>query len=155
MLAEEVKKIVDSTPNTKDISRYLSNMGLIEVKRENYAEAVELFSQSYSLIGGQRSWLPAHGVILFNLAEAYYLNGDIEAAKKEYENIMALTTGRLFWGDLYVKSYYNLGKIHEEQGNAAKAIEHYEKFLDLWKNADPGLAEVENARKRLAGLRGN
>jgi hypothetical protein len=38
----------------------------------------------------------------------------------------------------------------EKQGDTAKAIEHYEKFLDLWnafrssrrKNADPGIAEV-------------
>ena len=24
-----------------------------------------------------------------------------------------------------------------------KAIEHYEKFLDIWKDADPGILEVE------------
>ncbi len=46
-----------------------------------------------------------------------------------------------------------LGKIFEKQGDTAKAIEHYEKFLSLWKDADPGIAEVEDARKRVAGLR--
>ena len=46
-----------------------------------------------------------------------------------------------------------LGKIHEQKGNIAKAIEHYEKYLSLGKDADPGIAEVDDARNRLAVLR--
>jgi len=40
------------------------------------------------------------------------------------------------------------------QSKTAKAIEHYEKFLDLWKDADPGIAEVEDAKKRVAKMKG-
>ena len=77
----------------------------------------------------------------------------MERAQEEYERIISLTVGRYFSGDIHAKSFYMLGKIHEQQGNTAKAIEHYEKFLSLWKNADPGIPEVEDARNRLAELR--
>jgi hypothetical protein len=34
-----------------------------------------------------------------------------------------------------------------------QAIEHHEKSLNLWKDADLGISEVEEAKKRLAGLK--
>jgi len=66
-----------------------------------------------------------------------------------------LTTGRLIYGDLYAGSFYHLGQIDEKLGDRAKARENYHKFLDLWKDADPGIPEVDDARKRLAGLMGS
>jgi len=65
-----------------------------------------------------------------------------------------LTTGRLGYGDIYAKSFYMLGKIYEQKGERTLAAENYRKFLDLWKDADPGIPEVDDARKRLAGLKG-
>ena len=92
-------------------------------------------------------------VFIEPLALAHYGSGDREKARKEYEKILAFTMGKLYYGDIYARSLYWLGKIHEEEGLKDRAIEHYERFLDLWKEADPGMAEVEDAKTRLAGLK--
>jgi tetratricopeptide (TPR) repeat protein len=72
----------------------------------------------------------------------------LETAQKEYEDIQSLTIARLYYGDIYAKSFYWLGKIHDQKGQPQKAKDYFLKFLDLWKDADPGLPEVVEARKR-------
>jgi tetratricopeptide (TPR) repeat protein len=86
------------------------------------------------------------------LAQAYSAKEDIDKAIEVYERLTDPNAenreGRL----IYPPNYYELAKLYEMKGRKAKAIKLYEKFLSLWKDADPGLPEVEDAKKRLADL---
>jgi tetratricopeptide (TPR) repeat protein len=113
---------------------YVYLLGKIEFEKGNFRRAIEHFEQAKSTIPALHYvdyWL---GVAFFvePLAMAYYHAGDLDAARVEFESILSMTEGRLYYGDVYAKAFYMLGKIHEQQGSTAKAIEHYEKFLDLW-----------------------
>jgi tetratricopeptide (TPR) repeat protein len=93
-----------------------------------------------------------HAIVYDLLARAYVAAGDLAKARETYEKIAPLTLGRWTWGDVYARSFYRLGMIAERQGDTARARENYRKFLQLWKDADPGLPEVADATKRLARL---
>jgi len=88
------------------------------------------------------------------LARAYKQKGELDKAVAEYERLITIDPDSRDRYLINPKYHYRLAKLYEEKGWKGKAIEHYEKFLDLWKDADPGIAEVEDAKKRVAGLRG-
>ena len=90
-----------------------------------------------------------HARALDLLAQAYMVAGDLVKARETLEEITMLTTGRSEWGATYARSYYRLGLLADRQGDKARAREQFTKFLDLWKNADPGQPEVADARARL------
>jgi tetratricopeptide (TPR) repeat protein len=160
-LADEAQKIVDrldelvmegSNKNAIRLS-YLVK-GEIEKEKGNFPLAIELLKKAIPLLPAEDDLgVEGHPIFYESLAETYYRSGDLVKASEIFERISLLTVSRINFGDIYAKSFYMLGKINEEQGNIAKSIEHYEKFLDLWKDADPGIAEVEDAKKRLAGLK--
>jgi len=152
--ADELKEQIDTWLNRKLVRHYWHLMGMIEQNRDNLSKAIEYFEKAISFLDYQRQvYSDNHSLFYDSLAFALYKKRDLEKAQEQYNLITKLTTGKIIFGDIYAKSFYMLGKIYEEQSDTAKAIEHYEKFLDLWKDADPGIAEVDDARDRLAGLK--
>jgi tetratricopeptide (TPR) repeat protein len=152
--AEELKSLIAKGIDTKELRYYESILGLIELAKKNYRQAADFLGRACGRLGFEDQWNHTPASFFDNLARALYESGDLEKARQNYEKITQLTFGRLDHGDIYARAYYMLGKNAEQQGDKARARENYRKFLDLCKAADPGLPEVEDARQRLARLKG-
>jgi len=149
--AGELKALIETGLNRKAIRLYDHLVGAVELERGETAKAIATLEKTASSLPygpyEKDAWF------LDTLASAYLRAGDLEKARSEYEKITTLTNGRYDYGDIYARSFYHLGQIYEKQGDKAKARENYQKFLDLWKDADPGLADVADARSRLSAIR--
>jgi len=149
-VADELKGMIEKGVDKTLIRLYYHLAGRIELERKNFDRAIEHFKKALSLEPVGYVWQVS---FRSSLAQAYYESGDLKKSQEAYEGIISLPITSTFCRDIYAKSFYLLGKICEEQVNTTKAIEYFEKFLDLWKDADLGIAEVDDARERLAGLK--
>jgi tetratricopeptide (TPR) repeat protein len=86
------------------------------------------------------------------LARAHYQCGRIDEAIAEYERLTRLIPEEKDWHLVHPIYYFLLAKLYEEKKMTAEATKCYKKFLSLWNDADPGTAEVETAKKRVAEL---
>jgi len=159
---EREEEILKTRLNNKRLRRPEYVQGIIDLEKGNLASAVEHLERAVSFLPAQMwpsdfyDWSELdHAMYLWALGEAYEKSGNLEKAQAQYEAIGRLTSGRLWWGDLYAKSFYMLGKIAEQRGWPGKAIEHYERFIEVWKDADPDIPEIEDTKKRLDTLKTN
>ena len=155
--AEELKSLIEKGINTKELRWYEYILGLIALKKKDYRQAADLFGRAcgrldFDVIDINLPSPTEQASFFDNHARALYESEALDKARKTYERITLLTSGRYMDGDLYAKAYYMLGRIAEQQGDKARARQNYSKFLDLWKDADPGLPEVADAKRRLANI---
>ena len=87
------------------------------------------------------------------LPRAYVAKGDTDRAIAEYERLATFDPLEKSTFLIYPLFDYRLARLYEQKGLKDRARARYERFLELWKDADPGLPEVDDARKRLAGLK--
>ena len=152
-VTSELEALVKKSINPEEARRVDLARGAIELQKGNWAAAIDRLKKAAARLPHENAALSDEQALYFEpLALAYFKSGDLESARGQYEKITALTTGRARYNDIYARSFYMLGRIAEQKGDKAAARAQYEKFLSLWKDADPGLPEVADARRRLAGL---
>jgi len=80
-----------------------------------------------------------------------------DRAAEEYEVVLKDPPRKWFLGNpaFWALDQYRLAKVSERANRPEKAKEWYARFLTDWKEADPGIPEVDEARKRLAALGGS
>jgi tetratricopeptide (TPR) repeat protein len=142
-----LEEIVNRTNegNKADEASYHLLKGEIELHQGNYGKALEHLETANTL---QNS-----SYYLESLAYYYFRLGDWEKAIPIYEKIISDHRSMGWEGqECFVQSHLQLGKAYEEAGNMTRAIEYYNRFLELWKEADPDLPDLLEVKYRLEQL---
>jgi len=88
-----------------------------------------------------------------SFAFAYLESGNLDKSIEKYREFIDTDVLGYEGQELWILAHYQLGRLYEQKGESAEAAKYYECFLDIWKEADPGIPEVEDARKRLTRLK--
>jgi serine/threonine protein kinase/predicted Zn-dependent protease len=159
--AAEVVSLSSSwTPSQREWGMYVTNLLQAEVFLAGGFpdKAIGIFDEMVLPVpSGMQSVL---GLISYNTpflkdvaARAYLEKGDLDRAISEYEKLVTFDPESRARFLVHPELHYRLAKLYEQKGMNGQAIEQYGKFLDLWKDADPGRAEVADARARLEKLK--
>jgi serine/threonine-protein kinase len=89
------------------------------------------------------------------LAHAYDRLGKADSAIALYQRYVTSPNAQRSATDAteLPRAHWRLGELYEQQGDLAKATEHYGRFAELWRNCDPDLRpQLLEVRRRLAEL---
>ena len=142
-LAEKGGIYVAARQMTRAIKQY--GEGNPEAAAESAVQAFEVIhdARSYADFGSR-----------FFLAKTMLDAGRLSEAVRELESVLSMYDEKRAMLPIWsVVSHFHLGKAYEMSGWNDKAIEQYQTFLDIWREADPDIPSLEEARERLANLK--
>ena len=84
-------------------------------------------------------------------ARAQVARGDFARAIQTYRGLLTSGPAQKFAAVYEPRYVLEIARLLNRTGDREAAKLEYQRFLTLWKNADPGLPEVAEARRRVEG----
>ena len=128
-----------------------SIMGLLALQENRPADAIREYSSALNKQTGCRP------CVMAALGRSFDAAGQRDSAIWWSEEYLASTNRIRMMEDALslAPTYRRLGELYEEKGDRDKAARYYQKFVDLWREADtdlqPQLADVKRKLARVVG----
>jgi serine/threonine protein kinase/Flp pilus assembly protein TadD len=117
----------------------------IEINHGNGAKAIELLKPAQSYDKGRSG-------IMFLRGQAYLLNHQPQEAQEEFQAAIKLRSAGRRDPSSWLAQLY-LARAYAMQGDTTKARATYQNFLALWKDADPDVPLLKQAKDEYAKLK--
>ena len=127
--------------------------GQVALARGDHAAAIRSLTDAEVALP-QRTANPTggspHVAIWSALGRALFDSGRTAEALPWFEKVATSGAERVRSPIPYVRSFYYLGRIYEQQGNAAKSREAYKRFAGYWKDGDLDRDRVAEAQRKIS-----
>jgi len=148
---------ISDTPKEDNFSLlYLS--GWISLAQNNWQASLKNFERALTMRLAlprekESKWEVTVEDIRSAIAETYLRQRNLKAAILEYSRMDDSPKGYHHVDEyMWARRHYKLATAYEKLNDLANAKKEYETFLRLWKDADPDIPEIIEAKKRLAAL---
>ncbi len=128
--------------------------GQVALARGDFAAAVGVLQKAHAVLpprGFGVIFPSQHVPIWFALGEAHMGAGRPTEAEPWFTRVATSGFEHALQPIEYVRSFYYLGKIHEQTGDMTKAREAYRRFVGYWKDGDLDRDRVAEAERKLRG----
>jgi serine/threonine protein kinase/Tfp pilus assembly protein PilF len=134
-----IEELIEKRKTEESRIYYYHLTGELSLAKGLNQQALENFSKAANIKSLDRPFF------INALGEAYFKIGELSKAIEELEAVFETNPN-------YAQTHYLLGLIYQKRGQKEKARGHFQKFMDIWKDADENLPQLIEAKKRLETL---
>jgi serine/threonine protein kinase/tetratricopeptide (TPR) repeat protein len=134
-----IKALVENSKSEELNKYYYHLLGELSLSKGLSQQALENFAKAANIMSLDRTFY------VNALGEAYLKIGELKSAVEEFEVVLALNPN-------YAPSHYLLGQVYERDGMKKEARHHFQKLMEILKDADEDLPQLIEAKRRMQEL---